>query len=280
MFMTQTLCAAIVAAAATTSAPPPIVVEETIGASIDEVWLAWTTSEGMSRALETPCTITLAPAGPFEILFVPDAPEGLRGSEGCKVLSWVDRSMLSFTWNAPPSFPGVRGGNRHTFVVVHLTPVDPVTTRVRLEHGGWPSEADAGALAEEWRGVHTYFTKAWPMFVGAMAKHLDGGVEPVDPDAAWVYLIRPTREDLIETMSPDEQATIGAHFEYLKRLTSEGVVVAGGPTMDKPPLGIVIFQSRDEPSARAIMEGDPAVRAGVFKAELHPMRLPLLRGRR
>ena len=63
--------------------------------------------------------------GAYELLWSGDdevAP-GSQGSERCRVLSYLPGEMLSFEWNAPPEFPGVRG--TPTFVVVFLADAEP-----------------------------------------------------------------------------------------------------------------------------------------------------------
>lgn len=260
--------------------PPAIAVERIVNAPVSEVWAKWTTSEGVTSFLESPAKIELRQGGPFEIYFAPDAPEGLRGSEGCTVLSWLPERMLSVTWNAPPKYPGVRNGHRHTFVVVWMDAIDPVTTRVRLTHDGWPSEAEAGALAEEWKGTREYFVKAWPNVLSALAEEFSTPENTPDPKAGWVYLITGfSRPDLLTTMTEEEKRILGEHAEYIANLTARGVVVVAGPCTDMKGPGIVVFQSVNRPAAQAIMEGDPAVKHGVFIAELHPMRLSSVRGR-
>lgn len=262
------------------SEPAPIRLEQIVNAPISEVWKKWTTSEGVASFLETPCDIRLKQGGAYEIYFAPDAPVGSRGSEGCTVLSWVPERMLSFSWNAPPKYPGVRGGDRHTFVVLEFDPMDGLTTRVRLTHDGWPSDAEAGALADEWAGTHEYFEKAWPNVLEALAAKFSDLENTPDPKAGWVYLIVGfSRPDLITTMTEAEKEILGRHAAYIADLTAKGVVALAGPCTDMKGPGIVVFQAANEPAARAIMEGDPAVQEGVFKAELHPMRLSFVRGR-
>jgi uncharacterized protein YciI len=43
---------------------------------------------------------------------------------------------------------------------------------------------------------------------------------------------------------------------------------------------VAVLEAADEEEARAFMEADPAVQAGVMLADLHPFRVSLLRGRR
>jgi uncharacterized protein YciI len=80
-------------------------------------------------------------------------------------------------------------------------------------------------------------------------------------------------------MTEEEKAILGRHAEYIRDLTKKGTVVLAGPCTDMKGPGIVVFQAANEPAARAIMEADPAVQLGIFRAELHPMRLSFVRGR-
>jgi uncharacterized protein len=42
--------------------------------------------------------------------------------------------------------------------------------------------------------------------------------------------------------------------------------------------GIIVFEAQDEVAARAFVDADPAVSAGVMGAEFYPFRVALLRG--
>ncbi|MGP1309988.1 MAG: YciI family protein [Phycisphaerales bacterium] len=95
----------------------------------------------------------------------------------------------------------------------------------------------------------------------------------------WVYLLRLTRPNLLENASEAELAAFRGHANYLQDLTRKGVVIVAGPVTDELAMGIVVFEAPDEPAARDIMLGDPGVSGGVFTAELHPMRLSLVRDR-
>ncbi|MEO7496324.1 MAG: YciI family protein [Massilia sp.] len=69
-----------------------------------------------------------------------------------------------------------------------------------------------------------------------------------------------------------ENAAVSKHFERLKQATAEGKVIHAGRTtesLDKI-FGLVIFEAENEAAAKAFMEDDPAVKAGVMSATLHP----------
>jgi uncharacterized protein YciI len=97
--------------------------------------------------------------------------------------------------------------------------------------------------------------------------------------AEWIYLIQPPREDFAATMTPAEEETWARHWERVKRLFDEGVVMLVGPTLGRTNTGICIFEAPDETSALEVMNGDPAIASGIATGELRPMRVSLLRGR-
>lgn len=130
---------------------------------LDTVWWKWTTHDGLKTFFGEENRMSLTLCGPFEIYFSMKAPEGGRGSEGCKVLSYIPKDMLSFSWNAPPSFPDIRNGDHHTWVVVTFTPLSSGTTEVTLRHFGWLE-------GREWEKVYEYFVRAWPRVLESLEK--------------------------------------------------------------------------------------------------------------
>ena len=97
--------------------------------------------------------------------------------------------------------------------------------------------------------------------------------------SAWIYFIHPPREDFAATITEAEGEAWGRHWERIQRLYAEGSIVLVGPTLGRHNTGICIFEAPDEATARAIMEGDPAIAEGFARGELRPMMVSLLRGR-
>lgn len=81
-------------------------------------------------------------------------PVGLRGGEGCKILSFLPNKMLSFTWNAPPEYMEIRNHKHKTWVVVNFKFIDNKKTKVILYHLGW-------LKGKDWTDVYNYFDTAW-----------------------------------------------------------------------------------------------------------------------
>lgn len=146
-----------------------------VDATLDEVWNAWTTDKGVQSFLAPDTNIDLRIGGPFEIYFFRDPVDGQRGSEGCTILSYLPKEMLSFTWNAPPHFTHAR--EHHTWVVLRFDEVED-GVRVRLAHYGWEEKkTQYPDHAEEWDVAREYFTAAWRSVLGKLQQHFRSAVE-------------------------------------------------------------------------------------------------------
>jgi uncharacterized protein YciI len=95
----------------------------------------------------------------------------------------------------------------------------------------------------------------------------------------YLYKVQPTRLAMLsEGATEGEAEIVGRHFEYLKGLSEERVVVLAGRTLhtDESSFGIVILRADSEADARRVMEHDPAVAGGVMRAALYPYRIALM----
>lgn len=152
--------------AATGAVGPGVVKEAVLDATPEEAFRAFATSEGWKSAMGIESSIDLRVGGPFELYFNMQAPAGERGSEGCKVLSYLPGRMFSFSWNTPPQFPNER--YRRTWVVVTFTPAGEGKTAVRLEHAGF---GEGG----KWPEVRAYFDRAWGSVMEAFRSRAAAG---------------------------------------------------------------------------------------------------------
>lgn len=135
--------------------------EVAVAASPMDVWLAWASSDGLESWWAVPRSkIELRIGGPFELHFDVEQPDGLQGSEGCRVLAYVPGESLAFTWNAPPHLP-LRASN--TWVVLTFSSRDDGCV-VRLVHTGFLEGPD-------WDDYMAYFEKAWGYVLGLLVEH-------------------------------------------------------------------------------------------------------------
>lgn len=139
--------------------------EAIIAAPREQVFAAWTNSEGIKSFLGVDSTIDLRIGGPMELYFGANKPEGQRGSEGAQILSYLPNRMLSFSWNAPPSYPEERA--KHTWVVIQFHELPGDQTRVELDHVGFGASG-----VGKWDEVRTHFDRAWGNVLKALAAKL------------------------------------------------------------------------------------------------------------
>jgi uncharacterized protein YndB with AHSA1/START domain len=141
----------------------------TVKANVDDVWKAWTTTEGVKTFFAPDAKVELRVDGPFEIYINPLAEPGQKGADDMRILAFQDKKMVTFTWNAPPSLPEAR--KQRTVVIVRFISRGDALTDVTLQHVGWGE-------GNEWDKAFDYFTKAWPSVLKNLKKRFDDG--PVD----------------------------------------------------------------------------------------------------
>lgn len=122
---------------------------------------ALSTSEGLEEVLGVPANVRAEPGGPYEIFWVPDAPAGQRGTEGCTVIEVDPPRTIAFTWNNPPMLAAIR--EQLTRVTVRIDPLAGGDVRIRLEHDGFGDGAD-------WDAALRYFDRAWEVVTAALRK--------------------------------------------------------------------------------------------------------------
>jgi len=93
----------------------------------------------------------------------------------------------------------------------------------------------------------------------------------------FIIRLRPAKTEGEATEK--EKAVISKHFEYLQGLLAERKLLLAGLTLDDHA-GIVVIQAESQQEAELVMVSDPAVKARVFLAELHPFRVALMAGPR
>ncbi len=135
--------------------------EVVVQASLKDTWEAWTTTEGVKSFFSEYADIQLAPGGRYEVYFLMDRPYGERGSEDCRLLSFLPMTMLSFEWNAPPEFGELR--DKRTIVVLQFEELGPEKVRVVLYQHGW-------GIGPQWDTLYDYFDKAWQFVLDSLMK--------------------------------------------------------------------------------------------------------------
>jgi uncharacterized protein YndB with AHSA1/START domain len=153
-----------------------------VPASLDAVWAAWTTREGIVGFFAPDAVVEPRPGGAFHIHIDPGAPAGMKGADTMRFMAVQPQRMLSFDWNAPPSLPQAR--EQRTLVILRFEAVEPSRTRLTLHHVGW---GDGG----EWDRAYAYFERAWGGVLGNLVKRFETG--PLDWKP-WLAQLEAARE--------------------------------------------------------------------------------------
>lgn len=134
---------------------------------LEEVWRCWTTSEGIASFFSPESNIRLEIGGPYELFMrmsEPDA-QGRRGSEGCKVLSYIPHRMLAFEWNFPPAVEHLRAVGAKTQVVLQFDEAQDGHVRMRFAQLGWQE-------GEDWDRGYEYFDTAWTKVMSLLQERM------------------------------------------------------------------------------------------------------------
>ena len=137
-----------------------------VEAPCQDVYNRWTNNDESPKFFAPKCHIELKIGGKYEQYFMLENEPGLKGSEGCKVLSFIPNHMFSFSWNAPPHIPEVRNHTHKTWVVIWFIEQPNGHCLVNLYHLGF---LDGPA----WEETIAYFENAWDRVLNSLEKSFE-----------------------------------------------------------------------------------------------------------
>lgn len=100
------------------------------------------------------------------------------------------------------------------------------------------------------------------------------------PTDVFMYTLRATRVTMLtEGPTEVERALAAQHWAYSQGLLARRAMIFAGRTLvtTADAFAVAVIQASSEAEARAVMDADPAVRGGLFRAELFPFQ-PMLVG--
>ncbi len=105
--------------------------------------------------------------------------------------------------------------------------------------------------------------------------------DPSKPPAnVFMYTLHPARSLMLtEGPTESEKMLAARHWAYSIDLLQRGIVLFAGRTIDRSAdsFATVVILATSADEARAIMQNDPAVEGGLFRARLFPYQ-PMLMG--
>ena len=138
--------------------------EMTVRSTLEKAWETWTTTEGAKKFFSENALVELYPGGPFEIHFNMEAEYGTKGSEDCKILSYLPKEYLCFEWNAPPDFGDIR--YIKTQVALRFEEISPDQVKIKFTQFGW-------GKSDKWNELFDYFDRAWSFVLDNFKKAVE-----------------------------------------------------------------------------------------------------------
>jgi uncharacterized protein YndB with AHSA1/START domain len=166
--------------------------------------------------------------------------------------------LLAFSWEADWE-------PRHASAVTIRLAATPAGARVTLRHVGLEGRAEAcESHAFGWTNI---------------LRWLEAYLAPAAAAYVVTRLLAP-RPGFPGDITADARLVMGAHAAYGATLLAEGRAVAYGPVADPTGVGgLGVLRVADAAEARAVVDADPALRAGRgFAVELLPMIQGFARG--
>jgi len=137
--------------------------EVVIPAPLDQVWTAFSTTEGLDTWLWSDCAVDLREGGDWLVRY----PGGKTG--GGTILSFTPRRQIVMSAMAPEWFPAVR--KERTTATFGFESVGEDKTRVSLVQTGWKQ-------GEEWDKAYDYLANGNAMLLAQLYKRFTDG--PID----------------------------------------------------------------------------------------------------
>lgn len=150
--------------------------EAVVDAAVEDVWTAFTTSEGLRSFVAPVAHIDFRVGGRWEASYDPAAEIGDPGNIVNEVLAYLPGEMLSIrVLEAPPDFPHP-DVIRQVSTVIQMEPVSPDRTRLVISMVGW-REGPA------WDTIHDAFERDNAIVLRRLRERFRSG--PVDWDAVY-----------------------------------------------------------------------------------------------
>lgn len=160
--------------------PKPVVTEAIVNASLDDVWQAWSTNQGLESWMVAKARIDLKVGGKLLTHYDPQGQLGDGGTIENTILSYEPRRMLSIRATKPPEKFPFKDALREMWTVVLFEPIDRQQTRVRCVSQGFVD-------TDESRRMRTHFEagNAWTLkkLQERFAKATDPRTEPAQGSA-------------------------------------------------------------------------------------------------
>jgi len=266
----------------TQTSPTTVSTEVEVDATAEHAFRVFT--EGIGTWWDDDKHILQAPLA--EMVFEPYVGGHIidRGTDGSEcawatVLAWEPPTRVCFSWNINLQWQIEPDPQRASEIEISFTEVAPGRTRVVLTHRHLDRHGDG------WEGMRDAVSAGWSLsgFAAAARAPFSGvalgkPLPAVTDDAMRSRIAQATSYTVMVLHTtaafarPACDAIVWEHGRRNMALADAGLLPVVLPATDDSGIaGYGVFNA-DLDTTRHIMEADPGVRAGIFRAELHPVR--------
>ncbi len=146
------LALALLTFASAANAQQPLVVEGVVGAPIDSVWNAFTTSAGLESWMAAHATFDLRVGGTMRTVYSPDAAVGDASTIENIILAYEPKRMLAMKVSKTPAGFPFPNAIRNMWTVVYFDAVNAKTTRVREVSMGFGPDEESQKMRQFFDG--------------------------------------------------------------------------------------------------------------------------------
>lgn len=139
--------------------------EISIRAPLDQIWLAWTSSERITSWFAPEASIDPRPGGYFELYFDPGNHDH-ECTKGCVFTLVEPKKRLGFTWKGPGQFARLMNDPSNLTSVLVTFHDEDGTTRIVLKHTGWGE-------GEGWAEARSWHKRAWKEALDSLKSELE-----------------------------------------------------------------------------------------------------------
>jgi uncharacterized protein YndB with AHSA1/START domain len=144
----QAVMVAVIAVVALAADQPPLIHQGVVDASVDEVWLAFTSKDGLESWMAAHAAIDLRLGGSMMKHYDPKGTLGDSKTIENTILAFEPKRMLSFRVSKPPEgFPFPRAV-KNMWTVIYFEPLNALKTQFREVGLGFGDDEESQKMRE------------------------------------------------------------------------------------------------------------------------------------
>ena len=144
----QAVMVTVITVVALAADQPPLIHEGVVDASVDEVWLAFTSKDGLESWMAAHAAIDLWIGGRMMTHYDPKGTLGDPKTIENTILAFEPKRMLSFKVSKPPEGFPFPNAVKNMWTVIYFEPLSPLKTQFREVSLGFGDDEESQKMRE------------------------------------------------------------------------------------------------------------------------------------